>query len=100
MRHGDAAIRAKGAGYDDLAGLVDVGPLVSSIQQRQEFRDAEVHDADVDAEYLVEGRRVNVPELLLVLEQGVRGGGLRDGAREACVGDEEVDATRLLFDVL
>ena len=99
VRHGDAAVGADGAGDDHLAALGHAGPVVARRQQRQEGRDAEVHGADVDAEGLVERRRVDVPELLLVLRE--RGGGrrLRDGARDARVGDQEVDVPRLLGDL-
>lgn len=99
MRHGDAAVRADGAGDDDLAALSHVGPLVAGHQQRQERRDAEVDGADVDAKCLIKGLGTDAPELLLVLRERGGGRGLRNGARDAGVGDEEVDVARLLGDV-
>lgn len=39
----------------------------------------------IDTECLVEGHRADVPELLLVLGQGGRGRGLRDGAVTAAL---------------
>lgn len=81
MRHGDAAVRADGAVDDDLAALGKVGRLVPHRQQRQERR---------DAEGLVEGRRVDVSEPVGTRARG-SWSGLRDGARDTRVGDEEVD---------
>lgn len=99
MRHGNAAVRPDRAGDDDLAALGQVALLVARGQQRQESRDAEVDGANINTEGLVEGLRADVPELLLVFRERRGGRGLYDGARDAGIGNQEVDVAHLSGDL-
>lgn len=99
MRHGNAAVRPDGAGDDDLAALGQVALLVARGQQRQEGRDTEVDGADINTEGLVEGLRADVPELLLVFREWRGSRGLDDGARDAGIGNQEVDVAHLSGDL-
>lgn len=99
MRHGDAAVRADRAGDDRLAALSYIALLVSRSQEWQEGCNAEVHGTNIDTEGLVERRRVNVPQRLLIIYEGCGGGGLSDWACDACIRDEEVDEACLFGDM-